>query len=78
MTSVSDRRRAFRALHERGCFVLPNPWDVGSARYLERLGFALKRGQNQLFRYRVLVADRPVTPAEMETLYETWIQESTR
>src|SRR5499427_2785210 len=33
------RRKAFRALHERGCFVIPNPWDVGSARYLESLGF---------------------------------------
>ncbi|MGE3277748.1 MAG: isocitrate lyase/phosphoenolpyruvate mutase family protein [Vicinamibacterales bacterium] len=33
------RRRAFRALHERGCFVVPNPWDVGSARYLQHLGF---------------------------------------
>jgi 2-methylisocitrate lyase-like PEP mutase family enzyme len=33
------RRRAFRALHESGCFVIPNPWDVGSARYLQRLGF---------------------------------------
>lgn len=29
----------FRALHESGCFVLPNPWDIGSAIYLERLGF---------------------------------------
>jgi 2-methylisocitrate lyase-like PEP mutase family enzyme len=29
----------FRALHEQGCFVLPNPWDAGSAIYLERLGF---------------------------------------
>jgi len=29
----------FRALHESGCFVLPNPWDVGSAIYLEHLGF---------------------------------------
>jgi len=29
----------FRALHERGCFVIPNPWDVGSARYLQHLGF---------------------------------------
>jgi len=35
----SERRKAFRALHERGCFVLPNPWDVGSARYLQHLGF---------------------------------------
>ena len=33
------RRRAFRALHEEGCFVMPNPWDVGSARYLQHLGF---------------------------------------
>ena len=29
----------FRALHESGCFLLPNPWDIGTAIYLERLGF---------------------------------------
>src|SRR5215469_14975573 len=29
----------FRTLHESGCFVLPNPWDIGTAIYLERLGF---------------------------------------
>ena len=29
----------FRAIHESGCFVLPNPWDIGTAIYLERLGF---------------------------------------
>lgn len=39
MSSTAERRRAFRALHERGCFVLPNPWDVGTARVLEDLGF---------------------------------------
>lgn len=33
------RRRAFRELHKAGCFVMPNPWDVGSARYLQHLGF---------------------------------------
>lgn len=33
------RRQAFRRLHEGGCFVIPNPWDVGSARYLQHLGF---------------------------------------
>jgi 2-methylisocitrate lyase-like PEP mutase family enzyme len=37
--AVAARRKAFRALHERGCFVIPNPWDVGSARYLQHLGF---------------------------------------
>ena len=36
---VSARRRAFRQLHESGCFVIPNPWDAGSARYLQDLGF---------------------------------------
>jgi len=35
--ALAARRRAFRALHERGCFVIPNPWDVGSARYLQHL-----------------------------------------
>jgi 2-methylisocitrate lyase-like PEP mutase family enzyme len=39
MASTEERRAAFRALHESGCFVIPNPWDVGSARYLRRLGF---------------------------------------
>lgn len=33
------RRAAFRALHAEGCFVLPNPWDVGGAKRLEKLGF---------------------------------------
>jgi 2-methylisocitrate lyase-like PEP mutase family enzyme len=37
--SVADKRRAFRALHQDGCFVIPNPWNVGTARYLEGLGF---------------------------------------
>lgn len=37
--SLQARRATFRALHERGCFVIPNPWDVGSARYLRHLGF---------------------------------------
>src|SRR6187431_175287 len=31
--------RTFRALHESGCFLLPNPWDIGTATYLEHLGF---------------------------------------
>ena len=33
------RRRVFRKLHESGCFVIPNPWDICSARYLWHLGF---------------------------------------
>lgn len=37
--TTAQRRAAFRALHRQGCFVLPNPWDTGSARMLAGLGF---------------------------------------
>ena len=37
--SVADKRRAFHQMHQSGCFVIPNPWDVGSARFLQSLGF---------------------------------------
>jgi 2-methylisocitrate lyase-like PEP mutase family enzyme len=37
--SIADKRRTFHRLHEEGCFAIPNPWDVGSARYLQGLGF---------------------------------------
>lgn len=38
-TDIVQRRRAFRDLHRDGCFIMPNPWDRGSARYLQGLGF---------------------------------------
>ena len=37
--TVADKRRAFHQLHESGCFVIPNPWDAGSARFLQSMGF---------------------------------------
>jgi 2-methylisocitrate lyase-like PEP mutase family enzyme len=37
--STAAKRKTFRQLHEAGCFVIPNPWNVGSARYLQGLGF---------------------------------------
>lgn len=37
--TIAERRARFRQLHESGCFLIPNPWDVGSARYLQSLGF---------------------------------------
>ena len=36
---VGEKRETFRELHRSGCFVIPNPWDIGSARYLAHLGF---------------------------------------
>ncbi len=39
MTTLAAKRQAFRDLHIQGCFIIPNPWDAGSARYLQSLGF---------------------------------------
>jgi 2-methylisocitrate lyase-like PEP mutase family enzyme len=39
MSTVDGKRRAFRTLHEAGCFVMPNPWDVGTTRWLQGAGF---------------------------------------
>jgi 2-methylisocitrate lyase-like PEP mutase family enzyme len=39
MPTVAEKRATFRRLHEAGCFVIPNPWDVGSAIYLQGMGF---------------------------------------
>jgi 2-methylisocitrate lyase-like PEP mutase family enzyme len=38
MSAASNPHRIFRRLHESGCFVIPNPWDIGSARLLAQLG----------------------------------------
>jgi 2-methylisocitrate lyase-like PEP mutase family enzyme len=39
MPTTAERRQTFQELHRGGCFAIPNPWDIGSARYLQRLGF---------------------------------------
>src|ERR1700752_5086432 len=39
MPTIAERRAKFRELHEKGCFALPNPWDPGTAKYLQHLGF---------------------------------------
>jgi 2-methylisocitrate lyase-like PEP mutase family enzyme len=39
MPTAAEKRKSYRKLHESGCFVIPNPWDVGSARYLQGMGF---------------------------------------
>ena len=39
MTTIAQKRERFAELHKSGCFVIPNPWDVGSAKYLASLGF---------------------------------------
>lgn len=39
LPSIADKRRTFHQMHEAGCFVIPNPWDLGSARLLQGMGF---------------------------------------
>ena len=59
--SIADRRAAFRALHDNGCFVLPNPWDVGSARMMQHLGFKAIASTSAGFAWSTGRADNKVT-----------------
>ncbi|MEX3958376.1 oxaloacetate decarboxylase [Trinickia sp. EG282A] len=62
--TVKERRAAFRALHESGCFMLPNPWDIGSARYLQTLGFKAIATTSSGFAWSIGHADN-ASPREM-------------
>ena len=55
----------FRTLHESGCFVLPNPWDIGTAIYLERLGFKALATTSAGFAFSRGKADGSVPRDEM-------------
>ncbi|SAK57573.1 PEP phosphonomutase [Caballeronia catudaia] len=59
--TVAEKRAAFRALHESGCFMLPNPWDAGSARYLATLGFKALATTSSGFAWSQGHADNHVT-----------------
>jgi 2-methylisocitrate lyase-like PEP mutase family enzyme len=63
--SVTDKRRAFRALHQQGCFVLPNPWDIGSARMLQHLGFPGLASTSTGFAWASGLPDYAVSRTEM-------------
>jgi 2-methylisocitrate lyase-like PEP mutase family enzyme len=55
------RAETFRALHKSGCFVIPNPWDVGSARVLEQLGFKALATTSSGFAWSIGRADNHIT-----------------
>lgn len=63
--SVAEKRADFRALHEKGCFVIPNPWDTGSARYLEGLGFKALATTSSGFAWSRGQADGALSRAQM-------------
>ena len=59
--SIADKRTVLRALHQTGCFVLPNPWDAGSARYLQSLGFKALATTSSGFAWSRARADNAIT-----------------
>jgi methylisocitrate lyase len=67
MTHPSARTQAFQQLHESGCFVMPNPWDAGSARLLAQLGFKALATTSAGFAWSLGKADNRVTLDELLT-----------
>ena len=65
MPSSAEKRATFRKLHAQGCFVIPNPWDVGSARYLQGLGFKALATTSAGFAFTQGLADGAVPRAAM-------------
>src|ERR1700736_1557594 len=63
--TVADKRATFRKMHEAGCFVLPNPFDVGSAKALQQLGFKALASTSAGFAWSIGKADNRVTLEEV-------------
>lgn len=59
--TIADKRRAFHQLHATGCFIIPNPWDVGSALYLQQLNFKALATTSSGFAWSQGHADNAVT-----------------
>lgn len=64
-SDVATRHVAFRRLHERGCFILPNPWDPGSARWLAHAGFKALATTSAGYAFSRGVPDRQVPVEEV-------------
>ncbi|MGN6115942.1 MAG: isocitrate lyase/PEP mutase family protein [Nitrobacter sp.] len=59
--STAEKRATFRKLHESGCFVIPNPWDVGSARALQGMGFKALASTSAGFAWSIGKSDNHIT-----------------
>jgi 2-methylisocitrate lyase-like PEP mutase family enzyme len=67
MPTIAERRTAFSELHQRGCFAIPNPWDIGTARYLQYLGFKAIATTSAGFAFSRGLSDGAVKRDEMLT-----------
>src|SRR5205809_615130 len=65
MPAMKEKRTTFRELHTSGCFALPNPWDIGTAKYLELLGFKAIATTSAGFAFSRGLADGSVTRDDM-------------
>ncbi|MDQ2954662.1 MAG: isocitrate lyase/phosphoenolpyruvate mutase family protein [Pseudomonadota bacterium] len=65
MPSIADKRREFHRLHHSGCFVIPNPWDIGTTRYLQSLGFKALATTSAGFAFSQGLPDGAVTREAM-------------
>lgn len=61
MKTAAEKRKAFRQLHQSGCFVIPNPWDVGSARILQHIGFQALASTSAGFAWAIGKPDHLIT-----------------
>ena len=61
MKDFAERRATFRGLHKRGCFILPNPWDAGSAKRLEKLGFKALASSSSAAAWTLGLTDHEIT-----------------
>jgi methylisocitrate lyase len=61
VTTQTERVRIFHELHRSGCFVIPNPWNVGSARLLVQLGFPALATTSSGFAWSIGRQDRHIT-----------------
>jgi 2-methylisocitrate lyase-like PEP mutase family enzyme len=59
--SPADKRKTFREMHRSGCFVIPNPWNIGSARYLQGLGFKALATTSSGYAHSLGLSDGDVT-----------------
>ena len=65
MPTIAEKRAAFHQLHQAGCFVIPNPWDVGTTRYLQGLGFKALATTSAGFAFAQGLPDGGVSRAAM-------------
>jgi len=61
MPTTAEKRATFRRLHQSGCFVIPNPWDIGGVRYLQSMGFKALASTSAGFAWSIGKADGGVS-----------------